>query len=637
MINAFQMSPAASGTGLKLSANANTTTGNAGDSLFSILLNNLSVSSETENNSLGASLFTGNALADMIAAGNNASSLTDTVNSINKTGKKSEQGSLQASDLLLPQSAMPNLISFLEKKGFSSEQIDGILLSARNDEGLIQINKLVTAMQSAKAGRLSEQSGLVIQAASVPKVQELLFKMGLGVGEVKETIDQASDQKGGLSLDKLAETLKEQTQGTISKSELVSMLDQNNISVTSQATGIATVAADGINNINFSSQVSNIHEGASDLKNPVAQYAKISDVATTASDPHSNINDDAQVYDINKAATELKKEFMNFVNGSSQGSMETEEQKTAVSFREKVGQAQEIKSLKKTLGTDSTGSNLSKAVTQESTQDAGPLNQTLSKGQTQWQKGDQAKIIDILNGEKSINAKAAEKEIFQEQVEKIQEPADFLRQGDQKVKQEILTDINENKTISQTQTTEAVDIKESLLNIKETQTIDLTSQNMNKVSGDAEIKGHTKSVYNLPEPLPKVFDRMVVMIKNGEQTGKIMIQPPELGKIDIDLTIKNGHVQASLSTENYAVKEIIETNLNQLKQQLNDQGLIVEQFNVSVGSQNRQFGEENGPGWGNGNGSSQSGVSAIEDVTAATDEGTSSGIINGKNRIDVRV
>jgi len=150
-------------------------------------------------------------------------------------------------------------------------------------------------------------------------------------------------------------------------------------------------------------------------------------------------------------------------------------------------------------------------------------------------------------------------------------------------------------------------------------------------------KTHTKGAYNLPEPLPKVFDRMVIMISNGEQSGKLMIQPPELGRIDIDLSIKNGHVQANLTTENIAVKEIIETNLNQLKQQLNDQGLIVEQFNVSVGSQNRQFREDFGQGWSSGHRSSRSGISGTEEVTAATDGGLLPGMTDSRYRIDLHV
>jgi flagellar hook-length control protein FliK len=172
------------------------------------------------------------------------------------------------------------------------------------------------------------------------------------------------------------------------------------------------------------------------------------------------------------------------------------------------------------------------------------------------------------------------------------------------------------------------------MDYKETSLAGLNSQHMAKVSESVNLKSQTKTVVNLPEPLPKVFDKMVVMIKNGEQSGKLIIQPPELGKIDISLTIKDGHIQANLSAENYAVKEIIETNLNQLKQQLTGQGLIVEQFNVSVGSQHRQFANDNGqPRSSGGSGSSKSGLSDAGDAPSTVSDAG----INGQYRIDVRV
>jgi flagellar hook-length control protein FliK len=611
MINIFQMNPATSTAGLKLTGNTQAA-GNAGESLFSILLNNLSVSAETGNRSSGSSLFTNTFPANTVIANNSAFSVTDSTGTFNKTGKQSDQNSVQSHDFLLPESAMPNLASFLEKKGFSTEQIDGILLSSLNDKGLIGIHKLVAAIQSAKTGTLSEKTGLVIEAASVPKVQELLFNMGLGVGEVRTTIEKASDQKGGLSLDMLAEALKEQTRGEVSKFELVSLFEQNNISMTPQTNDTAAVPG---------------------LKNSFAYNTRMSDAAQAVTDPQNNISGNPQANDTNKAAMELKKEFTNFVNGSSQDLEKTQNQNIAVPLREKYVQAHVMKSLKEALAADNSGSDLSKAVTQESAQETGPLNQVLSKGQTQWQKGNEGKIIDILNGEKTSGTLISDKKLFQEQIETVDEPAEFLTQGDQKIKQEILTGIGENKALSQMQKTEATDIKGGLFDIKETQTIDMSSQNVTKAAEVIDIKSHTKSVYSLPEPLPRVFDRMVVMIKNGEQTGRLIIQPPELGKIDIDLTIKSGHIQANLNAENLVVKEIIEANLNQLKQQLTDQGLIVEQFSVSVGSQNRQFREDNGQAGKSG----RSGLSGVDDASAAMDQETASSIMGNRYRIDVRV
>ena len=108
------------------------------------------------------------------------------------------------------------------------------------------------------------------------------------------------------------------------------------------------------------------------------------------------------------------------------------------------------------------------------------------------------------------------------------------------------------------------------------------------ISQGKEIKNtsnvnQTNTAASMPDPLPRIADKMLFMIRTGEYKGRLQITPPELGKLDIELTIKNGHIHANLGTENTVVKEIIEANLNQLKQQLNSQGLTVDRFDVMVG------------------------------------------------------
>ena len=54
--------------------------------------------------------------------------------------------------------------------------------------------------------------------------------------------------------------------------------------------------------------------------------------------------------------------------------------------------------------------------------------------------------------------------------------------------------------------------------------------------------------------------------------------------LDLDLVIKQGHLEANLSAETLQVKELIEANLGQLKQQLTDLGFVVDKFEVIQGS-----------------------------------------------------
>ena len=116
-----------------------------------------------------------------------------------------------------------------------------------------------------------------------------------------------------------------------------------------------------------------------------------------------------------------------------------------------------------------------------------------------------------------------------------------------------------------------------------------------------------------------------------------MIHPPELGRLDLDLAIKNGHLHASLNAESVIVKEAIEANLNQLRQQLTDQGLIVEKFEVTVGLNDKQFRDENMWDWKKGRGSSRAKKSdKIEDDDINIINSSKTSTLN-LNQIDVHV
>ncbi len=95
-------------------------------------------------------------------------------------------------------------------------------------------------------------------------------------------------------------------------------------------------------------------------------------------------------------------------------------------------------------------------------------------------------------------------------------------------------------------------------------------------------------------------------------------------------------MQANVTTENPVVKEIIEANMNQLKQQLADQGFIVEKFEVMVG-QNDQRSRDGGTrsaGDRRGHGSRKDKMGG---ETASVTAGVAPHRNHNLNRIDVHV
>lgn len=102
----------------------------------------------------------------------------------------------------------------------------------------------------------------------------------------------------------------------------------------------------------------------------------------------------------------------------------------------------------------------------------------------------------------------------------------------------------------------------------------------------------SRNFQELPQPLPKIVEQMVWMSQAGEQKSRMTIVPPELGRVDLELVMKNGHLQANLGAENAAVKGLIDANLGQLKQQLAGQGIIVDHFEVMVGLNQHSYNQD---------------------------------------------
>jgi hypothetical protein len=270
------------------------------------------------------------------------------------------------------------------------------------------------------------------------------------------------------------------------------------------------------------------------------------------------------------------------------------------------------------------------------------LNQVFIKKHPDWHKGGhQEKIFEILQGERLLITKDSNKNWFQEQGDMRLNLTELLKPGDQNVKISLLHQISGNKARTSLENvehrTKNSNDPKSDPQIKETFGTDFSLLKTDKDLLRVGSVNQSKSPHNLPQPLPKIFDRMIWMIRGGEQRGRIMINPPELGRLDLDLAVKHGHLQAHLSAESVLVKELIEANLSQLKQQLSDQGLVVDRFEVMVGLDDRRFKE--GKMWAENDNkrSSSSKGPGMAGEGPTTDEEAAGRSINSLYQIDVQV
>lgn len=101
------------------------------------------------------------------------------------------------------------------------------------------------------------------------------------------------------------------------------------------------------------------------------------------------------------------------------------------------------------------------------------------------------------------------------------------------------------------------------------------------------------------EVINQVIEKAKISITPEKSEMVLELKPESLGKISLKVATERGIVVASFVAENQQVKDIIEANMQLLKESLQKQGLAVQSFSVSVGNGESQgFGRNN---WTNEN------------------------------------
>ena len=94
------------------------------------------------------------------------------------------------------------------------------------------------------------------------------------------------------------------------------------------------------------------------------------------------------------------------------------------------------------------------------------------------------------------------------------------------------------------------------------------------------------------EVLKQIIDKGKAIISDEKSEIRIKLKPEILGELVLKIELEKGVVVAKVLVDNYRVKELLETNIYQLKEGLEEQGVEIKTFEVQVGS-NSDFEKEN--------------------------------------------
>ena len=93
----------------------------------------------------------------------------------------------------------------------------------------------------------------------------------------------------------------------------------------------------------------------------------------------------------------------------------------------------------------------------------------------------------------------------------------------------------------------------------------------------------------------QIMDYMRINLKADTQEMELQLHPASLGTVNVQIAAKDGAITAHFTTQNEAVRAVIETQLVQLKQQFEEQGIKVDAVEVTVANHEygQQFSQEN--------------------------------------------
>lgn len=92
------------------------------------------------------------------------------------------------------------------------------------------------------------------------------------------------------------------------------------------------------------------------------------------------------------------------------------------------------------------------------------------------------------------------------------------------------------------------------------------------------------------EIMNQIVEYMKINLKADTQTMELQLHPASLGTVNVQLMAKEGGLTAHFTTQNEAVRAVIETQLIQLKNQFEEQGIKVDAVEVTVA--NHAYGQQ---------------------------------------------
>lgn len=110
----------------------------------------------------------------------------------------------------------------------------------------------------------------------------------------------------------------------------------------------------------------------------------------------------------------------------------------------------------------------------------------------------------------------------------------------------------------------------------------------------SEVVSGTSQAIDMYDIAMQVIEQVKLQVRPDTTKMEIQLNPEQLGKVEVEITSKNGELSAKLNVQSEQVKEAVEGQMQMLRETLELQGLKVENIEVTVAEFGFRFQDEAG-------------------------------------------
>ena len=476
---------------------------------------------------------------------------------------------LPLNSLRFPPDALPHLRSLLVAHGMDVEKVEHLLNHCTNEDGVIEVDKLVVSLLGANHFQESAKEHMVVRADQRPELGTLLSELQLAPDEIRRLVEGSITSGGNLDVGWLVEGLK-RVDSELTLERFLKICRKQQIDVQPQELKLNKDQSEYSERLELAGRLR--HEGV----RPEQVKLLLERLASNSQ----------QVQEMHPEIGE-----QNLKNDQDLQALLSKLQSRTSSNQVKNGQwARQGKTIPE------------------------PLKQVISQP---------------AGGPAGQEMTAAE----------ATKVAATILEAQQKIEEEMATELRAKQIQSAFQTDhvskvakEKGDVSGAVASLAAEGTAGARVQARSPL-----MCGKSQSSNSAMEPQFKVAQQLVIMTENGESRTRLSLHPPELGRIQIEISVESNKLSAILVTETQVVKELMESHLGQLRQHLAQHDLRLENFQVAVGTDGSSYKDSNHESFSNDNHNRQSEVAdpTAEDVAQQMRVAEQRRVFDGGGRIDL--